>query len=114
MSSRPVAAAVRGDFCLDHKSENLVEQLSKACDDGIDVYFENVGGKVFDAIFPLLNTKARIPVCGLISQYNATELPDRPDRLSMLMDTLLVKRIKAQGFIVLTIMLIVIMNSVKR
>ncbi|PKH04191.1 NADP-dependent oxidoreductase [Psychromonas sp. MB-3u-54] len=88
------------DFCLDHKSENLAEQLSEACDHGIDVYFENVGGKVFDAVFPLLNTKARIPVCGLISQYNATELPDGPDRLSMLMGTLLVKRIKAQGFIV--------------
>lgn len=88
------------DFCLDHKSENLAEQLSKACGKGIDVYFENVGGKVFDAVLPLLNSKARIPVCGLISQYNATEPPAGPDRLSMLMGTLLVKRIKAQGFIV--------------
>lgn len=88
------------DVCLDHKSDNLAEQLSNACDEGIDVYFESVGGKVFDAVLPLLNAKARIPVCGLISQYNATELPDGPDRLSMLMGTLLVKRIKAQGFIV--------------
>ncbi|WP_354625143.1 NADP-dependent oxidoreductase [Psychromonas sp. MME2] len=88
------------DYCLDHKSANLAEQLAEACCDGIDVYFENVGGKVFDAVLPLLNSKARIPLCGLISQYNATELPTGLDRLSMLMGTLLVKRIKMQGFIV--------------
>jgi NADPH-dependent curcumin reductase CurA len=88
------------DACLDHKSEDLAEQLSKACDKGIDVYFENVGGKVFDAVMPLLNSCARIPLCGLISQYNATELPSGPDRISALMGLLLVKRIKMQGFIV--------------
>ncbi|MCW8996967.1 MAG: NADP-dependent oxidoreductase [Psychromonas sp.] len=88
------------DCCLDHYSEKLDEQLAVACEEGIDVYFENVGGKVFDAVLPLLNPKARIPLCGLISQYNATELPKGPDRLSMLMKTLLVKRIKMQGFIV--------------
>jgi NADPH-dependent curcumin reductase CurA len=49
---------------------------------------------------PLLNTKARIPVCGLISDYNATRLPDGPDRLSLLMRTILVKRLKVQGFII--------------
>lgn len=49
---------------------------------------------------PLLNTGARIPVCGLISQYNATSLPDGPDRMSALMGMLLVKRIKMQGFII--------------
>jgi len=88
------------DHCLDHKSENLAEQLAAVCDAGIDVYFENVGGKVFDAVLPLLNSCARVPLCGLISQYNATELPAGPDRLSLLMGTLLVKRIKMQGFIV--------------
>jgi hypothetical protein len=88
------------DACIDHKAPDLAEQLSKACDAGIDVYYENVGGKVFDAVLPLLNTCARVPVCGLISQYNATGLPEGPDRLSMLMGTLLVKRIKMQGFIV--------------
>ena len=88
------------DACLDHYSDELSEQLTEACADGIDVYFENVGGKVFDAILPLLNTKARIPLCGLISQYNATALPSGPDRMSMLMGNLLVKRIKMQGFIV--------------
>lgn len=88
------------DACLDHHSDELAALLEKTCTDGIDVYFENVGGKVFDAVLPLLNPKSRIPVCGLISQYNATELPDGPDRLSLLMGTLLVKRAKMQGFIV--------------
>ncbi|MEH6449737.1 MAG: NADP-dependent oxidoreductase [Oleispira sp.] len=88
------------DICLDHKSENLAAQLAEACDGGIDVYFENVGGKVFDAVLPLLNSCARIPLCGMISQYNATELPPGPDRMFALMGNLLVKRIKMQGFIV--------------
>ena len=88
------------DHCIDHKSDDLAEQLAAVCSAGIDVYFENVGGKVFDAVLPLLNTCARIPLCGLISQYNATELPQGPDRLSLLMGNLLVKRIKMQGFIV--------------
>jgi NADPH-dependent curcumin reductase CurA len=88
------------DSCIDHHASDLAEQLAKACGAGIDVYFENVGGKVFDAVMPLLNPSARVPVCGLISQYNATSLPEGPDRISMLMATLLVKRIKMQGFIV--------------
>ncbi|MEF1227883.1 zinc-binding dehydrogenase, partial [Vibrio fortis] len=88
------------DECIDHKADDFAEQLAAACDKGIDVYFENVGGKVFDAVMPLLNTGARIPVCGLISQYNATSLPDGPDRMSALMGMLLVKRIKMQGFII--------------
>lgn len=88
------------DECIDHKADDFAEQLAAACDNGIDVYFENVGGKVFDAVLPLLNTGARVPVCGLISQYNATSLPEGPDRMSMLMGTLLVKRIRMQGFII--------------
>ena len=88
------------DSCIDHKAPDFAEQLAKACDAGIDVYYENVGGKVFDAVLPLLNPCARVPLCGLISQYNVTSLPEGPDRLSMLMGTLLVKRIKMQGFIV--------------
>ncbi|WP_351121841.1 NADP-dependent oxidoreductase [Shewanella sp. T24-MNA-CIBAN-0130] len=88
------------DECIDHKAADFAEQLAKHCDNGIDVYFENVGGKVFDAVLPLLNTGARVPLCGLISQYNVTSLPDGPDRLSLLMGTLLVKRIKMQGFII--------------
>jgi len=88
------------DECIDHKAADFVEQLTKACVDGIDVYYENVGGKVFDAVLPLLNTSARIPLCGLVSQYNATSLPKGPDRLSMLMGSILFKRIKMQGFII--------------
>ncbi|MGF1740398.1 NADP-dependent oxidoreductase [Vibrio profundum] len=88
------------DACIDHTAEDFASQLAAACNDGIDIYFENVGGKVFDAVWPLLNTGARIPVCGLISQYNATALPDGPDRTSKLVATLLVKRIRMQGFII--------------
>jgi Putative NADP-dependent oxidoreductases len=55
---------------------------------------------VFDAVLPLLNTSARVPLCGLIAQYNATELPNGPDRSPLLMRTLLTKRIRMQGFII--------------
>jgi hypothetical protein len=88
------------DECLDHKDSDFPNLLRQACPDGIDIYYENVGGKVFDAVLPLLNVGARIPVCGLVSRYNATKLPDGPDRLSVLMGTILVKRIKVQGFII--------------
>jgi len=67
------------DRCLDHHADDFAQQLSQACPDGIDVYYENVGGKVFDAVLPLLNTSARVPVCGLVSGYNATELPAGPN-----------------------------------
>lgn len=77
------------DVCLDHHADDFAEQLAKACPKGIDIYYENVGGKVFDAVLPLLNTSARIPVCGLVSSYNATELPPGPDRLPLLMATVL-------------------------
>jgi hypothetical protein len=88
------------DECIDHKADDFAQQLENVCDNGIDVYFENVGGKVFDAVLPLLNTNARIPVCGLISQYNATELPQGTDHLPLLMVNILTKRIKVQGFII--------------
>ena len=88
------------DACLDHHADDFSEQLAKACPQGIDVYYENVGGKVFDAVLPLLNTSARVPVCGLVSGYNATNLPDGPDRLLLLMGTILKKRIRMQGFII--------------
>jgi NADPH-dependent curcumin reductase CurA len=88
------------DECLDHRAPDLDKRLKEACPDGIDVYFENVGGAVFDAVLPLLNTKARIPVCGLVSQYNATGLSDGQDRLSLLTGTILKKRMRMQGFII--------------
>lgn len=88
------------DACIDHRAPDFAQQLAAACPDGIDVYFENVGGAVFDAVLPLLNPKARIPVCGLIADYNATSLPPGPDRLGLLARTILTKRIKMQGFII--------------
>lgn len=88
------------DACIDHHADDFAEQLAAACPQGIDIYFENVGGKVFDAVLPLLNTSARIPLCGLVSGYNATNLPDGPDRVPLLMGTILKKRIRLQGFII--------------
>lgn len=85
------------DACLDHRAPDFAEQLAKACPSGIDIYFENVGGKVFDAVLPLLNAKARVPVCGIIAHYNDTALPDGPDRSPALMGAILRKRIKVQG-----------------
>ncbi len=88
------------DACIDHRAEDFAQQLANNCPDGIDVYFENVGGKVFDAVLPLLNTSARVPVCGVVAQYNSTDLPDGPDRLPLLLDTILKKRMRMQGFII--------------
>ena len=88
------------DDCIDHHRADLKQRLASACPKGIDVYFESVGGAVFDAVLPLLNAKARIPVCGLIAHYNDTSLPPGPDRLGLLTRTLLTKRIKMQGFII--------------
>jgi NADPH-dependent curcumin reductase CurA len=88
------------DECLNHREPNLGEQLQRICPKGIDVYFENVGGQVFEAVLPLLNPFARIPVCGLISQYNASEPTPGPDRLPSLMLQILTKRLAFQGFIV--------------
>ena len=88
------------DLCIDHHSEDFAKQLAAACPKGIDVYFESVGGAVFDAVLPLMNAASRIPLCGLIAQYNKTELPSGKDRLGLLTQTLLTKRIKMQGFII--------------
>lgn len=88
------------DACLDHRAPDFAEQLTKACPAGIDIYFENVGGKVFEAVLPLLNTKARVPVCGIVAHYNDTAPPSGPDRLPGLMGAILRKRITVQGFII--------------
>jgi NADPH-dependent curcumin reductase len=88
------------DVCLDHHSAHFAKELATATPDGIDVYFESVGGTVFDAVLPQLNTGARMPVCGLVSQYNATGLPEGPDRLGFLMGQILRKRITVRGFII--------------
>jgi NADPH-dependent curcumin reductase CurA len=95
-----VRDGLKFDTCIDHTADDFADQLAGACSRGIDVYFENVGGKVFDAVMPLLNTSARVPVCGLIADYNRTALPPGPDRLGLLMRLLLTKRIRMQGFII--------------
>ena len=88
------------DACLDRRSDDLPAQLAAACPKGIDVYFENVGGAVFDAVVPLLNTHARVPVCGLMSLYGGAPSAAAVDRLPALIRALLVKRIRMQGFII--------------
>ncbi|QHM76170.1 NADPH-dependent curcumin reductase [Mixta theicola] len=89
------------DRCLDHRQDDLAAQLKQHCPDGIDVYFESVGGKVFNAVLPLMNTKGRIPVCGLIADYNSSgELPQGGDRLPLFQSAILRKRLRVQGFII--------------
>jgi NADPH-dependent curcumin reductase CurA len=95
-----VVETLRFDACIDYKADGFPDTLKAALPNGADVYFENVGGAVFDAMLPLLNPCARIPVCGLISQYNATSLPDGPDRMAYLMGQILRKRMTMRGFIV--------------
>lgn len=86
------------DDCVDCEARTFRTQLAAACPRGIDVYFESVGGEVFDAVWPLLNLDARVPMCGLIAQYPATEQPPGPDRLSQLLAGIVHKRITLQGF----------------
>jgi NADPH-dependent curcumin reductase CurA len=88
------------DACVSHYSDTLADDLRAACPDGIDLYFENVGGKVFDAVVPLLNDFARMPVCGRIANYNMTEPPPGPNEVPGLMGLVLVHRVMIRGFIV--------------
>lgn len=90
------------DACLDHRDPLFAENLAASCPQGIDVYFESVGGAVFDAVLPLLNVGARVPVIGVIAHYNDTDthLPG-PDRRPELMTAILQKRLLMQGLIIL-------------
>ena len=88
------------DVALSHREPDLPGRLAAACPDGVDVYWENVGGPVFDAALPLLNPFARVPVCGLIHWYNAAAVPSVPDPTPRLMRQVLVKRLTLRGFIV--------------
>lgn len=86
--------------CIDHKADDFEEQLKASCTDGIDVYFENVGGKVLYSVLPLLNPFARVPVCGVVSWYNLTDLPEGMDFGPAIMSTILRMKVKVQGFII--------------
>ncbi|HZT76956.1 MAG TPA: NADP-dependent oxidoreductase [Vicinamibacterales bacterium] len=92
---RYVTDALGFDACVNYRTGDLVGSLRTACRDGIDVYFENVGGAVFAAVLQLINRGARIPLCGLISDYNAT-MPEGAPNLR----PILVNRALMQGFIV--------------
>ena len=95
-----VAGELGFDACRDHHAPDFEDALRAACPDGIDVYWENVGGRVFEAVLPLLNEFARVPVCGLVGWYNATEPPPGPDRTPLLLRRTLVRRLTIRGFIV--------------
>ncbi len=85
------------DVAINYRTEEVPKALAAACPDGIDVYFDNVGGTILDACFKLMNLKGRIPTCGLISGYNATEPVPGPYNYAMI----LMQRLRVEGFIVL-------------
>jgi NADPH-dependent curcumin reductase CurA len=86
------------DDCLDRHAADFGRRLAQACPRGIDVYFENVGGDVLDAVLPLLNRGARVPVCGFVSHYNGAG--DEGSR-ARLLATVLARRVRLEGFIIL-------------
>ena len=96
---RALTEEFRFDAAVDHRAPDFVDQLKAATPDGIDVYFENVGGPVFDAVSRRLNLYARVPVCGLVANYNATEAPAGPDRLPGYLGQILTRSLTVRGFI---------------
>ena len=96
---RYVIDELRFDAAIDHKAPDFPEKLAAACPKGIDVYFENVGGAVWQAVLPLLNTYARVPVCGLIAQYSATGQSAGPNLLPATMRAVLTRSLTVRGFI---------------
>lgn len=91
---RYVVDTLRFDACVDYKSGDLSAALKDACPKGIDGYFENVGGRVLDAVLPRMNAFGRIALCGLIAGYNGTPIPIANP------SWLLISRLRLQGFIV--------------
>src|SRR5882757_4461337 len=86
------------DAAVDYRAPDFAERLAAACPDGVDVYFENVGGAVWEAVLPLFNRFARVPLCGLIAQYNAVSQAAESDRLAETMRVMLTKNITLRGF----------------
>jgi NADPH-dependent curcumin reductase CurA len=87
------------DEAVDHRAPDFGQRLERATPDGIDVYFENVGGRVWDHVLPRLNTYARVPVCGLVSTYNGAGPVDGSSSAAALMAAILRKSITLRGFI---------------
>lgn len=85
------------DAAIDYKAEDVGKMLAEHCPDGIDVYFDNVGGAILDAVLARINLRARIVMCGLISGYNATKRVPGPYNYA----NILMKRARVEGFIVL-------------
>jgi NADPH-dependent curcumin reductase CurA len=85
------------DAAINYKSESVPERLQELCPDGIDVFFDNVGGKTLDAVLSLINVKARLVICGMISQYNAVKPVPGPYNFR----SILTQRARVEGFIVL-------------
>jgi NADPH-dependent curcumin reductase len=90
---------LRFDAAIDHRDSDFAAKLAAACPNGIDVYFENVGGAIWQAVLPLLNKFARVPVSGLIAQYSGVVKGDGIDRLPATMRQILSKSLTVRGFL---------------
>ncbi len=90
-----VQEALHFDECVDHRAANLQAALAEACPNGIDVYFENVGGAVQEAAFALLNPHSRVVMCGMVAQYNQADPPPGPN-----LGFVVGKRVRIEGLIV--------------
>src|SRR5215813_998851 len=90
---------LRFDAAIDHRDSDFVAKLARVCSNGVDVYFENVGGAIWQAVLPLLNKFARVPVCGLIAQYNAAGPAPGPNLLPATMREVLSKSLTLRGYI---------------
>ena len=88
------------DAAVNRSERSFSEDLKAACPQGVDIYFENAGGAVLKSVVPLLNNFARVPVCGLIAQYNLSGPAESPDFTPLLMGAILTKRLTFRGFIV--------------
>jgi len=98
---RHVIADFGFDDCVDRHDPQFATRLAQACPNGVDIYFESVGGAVFDAVLPVLNIGARVPVCGNIAHYNGSTGAAGPDRLPKVISTILQKRLCFQGVVIL-------------
>ena len=92
---RYVKEELKFDDALDYKKDDLGGQLDCHCPNGIDIYFENVGGAVLDAVWPRLNNYSRVPICGQVAQYQMSERPSGPNLFHAI-----TKRITLTGIVV--------------